>query len=225
MGPDITGDDLRQYRRRLGLTQTEFAKRAGIPQQTFSNLETGRIPITADRIAQFRDAFDDAEPSFAEFLKEVAATAQHRSPALESPLARQLVVTVWRFSEFRFDRALPAGAAVGFVMVPFTDRPVVAVQMESATELWADGEILVFEQCRAEEIGEGQLCLAGVEQGSQRGGSASAVHIGKLLVARGTQRGRAGLALAEPGGRLIELADSDVRQFTRLVGRVRHVCP
>lgn len=217
----VTGDDLKEYRKRIGLTQIEIAQRLGIPQQTYSNLETGRINIGPDRIDQFKAAFDhsDVDPSFSRFLEEIEAAARQRTPALESPLARQVAVTVWRWAEFRLDRLMPAEAAVGIVMIPFTDRRVIAVQMDARTELWKRGEILVFEECQVGELDDRDIALASVPDAA---GTGSKIEVGTVT----TRDEMAKSLLVQPSGlkKAARMVDLDEALFVmQLASRVVHL--
>ncbi len=217
----ISGEDLKDYRRRLGLTQTEIAERVRIPQQTYSNLETGKIQVNAERIAQFKAAFDhtDADPSFSRFLEEIEAAARQRTPALESPLARQVAVTVWRWADLRLDRIMPAEAAVGIVMIPFTDRRVIAVQMDADTELWKKGEILVFAEGPVGELDDRDIALASVPDAA---GAGSKVEIGTVT----TRDENAKSLLVQPSGlkKAARMVDLDEALFVmQLASRVVHL--
>lgn len=48
----ITAHKLRRARKRLGLTQAEVAKRAGVTQGTISKWETGKICVVENEAAR-----------------------------------------------------------------------------------------------------------------------------------------------------------------------------
>jgi len=217
----FSGDDLKEYRRRIGLTQQQFAAMIRMPQQTYSNLETGRISVTAERIEKLRATFDapDFEPTFSRFLEELEAAARKRTPALESPLARQVAVTVWRWSDLRLDRLMPPEAAVGIVLIPFTDRRVIAVQMDAESELWKKGETLVFAECPPGDVTDGELCLL------QRTGDdpqSSKPSIGAIEALSSKGESLLALRVSSPPKQRVQIAASETACLMRCVSRVLH---
>jgi transcriptional regulator with XRE-family HTH domain len=157
----ITGDEIQRFRKRLGLTQTDVAKRLQVSQQTMSDLEAGRLPVSDERLRQLTDLFksDDATKDFARYHAECERARAVDLPTLWSPMNRSAAVTVWRWENFDLGRMPSADTAAGVILVPETERQLAAIQMPRRGARWAAGEILVFERCRPDELRDDDLCL------------------------------------------------------------------
>jgi len=161
----MTGNDLRRYRRAVGLNQDSFARELGLSQSALSLLEGGKVAISAHHLAKLTAACDQPrfEPRFSRFVEDLERSRAEGQAALSAPMARHVTLTVWAWSEeFDLSRAPAGDQAVGLVTVRSTPNDVIAFQMGEATEAWAAGEILVFEA-------DGDVCLAQVKTSRGRG--------------------------------------------------------
>lgn len=157
----ITGDELHRFRRRLKLTQTQVAERLRVSQQTMSDMEAGRLPVSDERLQQLTELFkgSDATSDFGQYHAECERARAVDLQTLWSPWNRSAAATVWRWESFDLERLPPSDAAAGVILVPETDAPLVAIQMPRRGARWAAGEILVFQRCRPNELMDDELCL------------------------------------------------------------------
>ena len=70
---DVFGQLTVTYRRRLGLTQTELARRAGLSVRTIHNLEAGRVRPRFSSVRLLADAFGLTGNERADFVEHAAA--------------------------------------------------------------------------------------------------------------------------------------------------------
>ncbi|MER6627255.1 helix-turn-helix transcriptional regulator [Streptomyces sp. NPDC000987] len=71
------GAELRKLRERAGLTATGAAARLGVNQGRVSMIETGRSPLSADRVRSLAHAYDCADAALVDAL---ASMAQRQTP-------------------------------------------------------------------------------------------------------------------------------------------------
>ena len=102
----VTGSHLRQYRKLLGLNQTEFARRLGLSQATISQIEAGRIALSNAHLQKLADKFSSARlsPPFPEFKRDVEKGSADCQAALLDPRGRFVTLTVWQW-DAAFDLA------------------------------------------------------------------------------------------------------------------------
>ncbi|MET9777327.1 helix-turn-helix transcriptional regulator [Streptomyces sp. NPDC006367] len=62
------GTELRKLRERAGLTSTEAARRLGIKQAQVSNMETGRLPVSAERVRTMACLYECPDKNLVEAL-------------------------------------------------------------------------------------------------------------------------------------------------------------
>jgi transcriptional regulator with XRE-family HTH domain len=168
----MTGNDLRRYRRAVGLNQDSFARELGLSQSALSLLERGKVALSADHLAKLAAAFDQPrfEPQFSKFVKDLERSRAEGQAALSAPMVRHITLTVWAWSEeFDLSQAPAGDQAVGLVTVRSTQNDMIAFQMGKATEAWGAGEILVFEACERSQIRDGDVCLVQVKTTRGRG--------------------------------------------------------
>lgn len=215
----LTGADIRRFRRALGVNQTEFARRMGLAQSTLSLIEVGRIAVGDEHVQQLLAKFHSPtdKPTFAEFLTEIEKGRAESQAALHAPGTRYLTLTAWRWDNtFDLSRVPPRDTAADLVTVRATDHPVIALQMPRQSEHWADGETLVFEQCRAEDLSDGAICL--VQSRGMRGrGLRTSICVVRAAQAK---RGRAvQFEPVVPAGPFIAAASDNLVALLRLIHR------
>lgn len=158
----ITGNDIRRYRKTLGLKQAEFATLFEISQSAFSRLESGKIAISDAHFDLLKKRFraPDFDPPFVDFVRQAAREKTKDLVFLEPTVGRHLLLTVWRWEEgFDLTRVPTQEQGVGLVTIPATDKATIAFQMPRSSQKWLKGDILVFEECKRADIREGDLCL------------------------------------------------------------------
>jgi len=158
----LKGNDVRQYRRLVGLNQIQFARRLGVTQSSLSRIEAGRIAVADEHVERLIRNFTGQEfkPSFADFQRQLEKEAERQQPALTIEAGRQFLLTVWRWEEgFDLSRIPNADLAVGTVAIPYTKNATIAFEMSRASEKWSKGEIIVFEECPFEDIRPDDPCL------------------------------------------------------------------
>lgn len=160
----LNGADIRRYRKSIELTQVDFAKRMGVSQSALSLLESGRIAVSDDHVAELTDRFRGRglKQMFTEFLLALKATQAAAGASLATSTGHYLTLTVWRWED-GFDLGGPPAPemAVNVVTMRAADKPTIAFQMPRASPHWAEDEILVFEECAPSELKDGDVCLFG----------------------------------------------------------------
>lgn len=157
----ITGADIRRYRTELGLTQTQFAEPLGFTQAALSLLEKGHTAVSAEHVEQIRARFGPPQykPSFADFERRLA---EERAGAIRGGTFRgqHLTLTVWRWEEgLDLGQDFRADQAADLITIRQPRERVVAFLMPKKSEHWAEGEIIVFEECVPTDLKDRDLAL------------------------------------------------------------------
>jgi transcriptional regulator with XRE-family HTH domain len=158
----LTGSHLRQYRKLLGLNQTEFARRLGFSQTTISQIEAGRISLSNEHVQKLADKFSSARLSrpFPDFKRDVEKGAVDCQAALSDPQGRFVTLMVWRWdAAFDLARVPSPEDAVDVVTVRAGDQPAIAIRVGRRTKHWEAGETFVFERCNRPDVDDGEICL------------------------------------------------------------------
>lgn len=218
----LHGADIKRYRKSVGLTQVEFAKRMGVSQSALSLLESGRIAVSDDHVAELTDRFRgrSLKQTFTEFLSALKATQAAAGASLATSTGHYLTLTVWRWED-GFDLGGPPAPemAVNVVTIRATDKPTIAFQMPRASPHWAQDEILVFEECRPGDLKHGDLCLIHTVRGQARA-PRTTIGVAQLGDSRG--QGAKIIPLKGKGSALTAKADS-IRSLLRVSFRARAV--
>jgi len=158
----LTGADIRRYRKTIGLSQIDFARRLGLSQSGLSQLENGRIAVCDDHVHQLQDRFSGRKTdlTFDSFLRQQAATGEASRRALSTDAGKHLTLTVWRWEDGYDLAQMPASElAVDLVTTHATSQATIAFQMTQKSTHWLSGEIFVFEECRPADLLDRDVCL------------------------------------------------------------------
>jgi transcriptional regulator with XRE-family HTH domain len=164
----ITGNDIRRYRKALGLRQAEFASLFEISQSAFSRLESGKIAVSGAHFDFLKKRFraPEFDPTFADFVRQAAREKTKDLVFLDPTVGRHLLLSVWQWEEgFDLTRAPNSEQAVGLVTIPATDKATIAFQMPRSSQKWLKGDIFVFEESKQADVREGDLCLVHYQRG------------------------------------------------------------
>lgn len=218
----MTGQDIRRYRRQIGLDQISFAEKIGLSQSGLSLLETGKTSVSAEHLDRLRKAFDKAryKPRFGEFLGELENERAEGQAALAAPRGRHLTLTVWSWHEgFDLSRPPSPDQAAGLVTMTTREPRVIALEMPRSTEAWSRGEILVFEECSSDAIRDNDICLVQVRSGDRK---PHATLIAMAHVSRSTRSQTLQLEPLSPPRPIFEATERIVA-ILRVVYRARYV--
>jgi transcriptional regulator with XRE-family HTH domain len=158
---NISGADIRRYRKELDLSQTEFVKRMGITQAALSLIEQGKTAVSEDHVETLRKNFvaPDCDPAFGDFEKRLV---EERMSVRLGKVARgdHLTITVWRWEEgMNLTDGLRADQAADLITIRQPKRRVLAFLMPKKSDHWAGDEIIVFEETIATNLKDRDLCL------------------------------------------------------------------
>lgn len=153
--PPITGPVLRQYRRALGIKQSELGEALGVSQAAISLAESGRLPLSDALRETLADRYDhpSVSPRLGEFLAQLEREAP---PRLAQQASMTLPVYTWSPSFDPQDE--PRDPPVDLVTLR-SSSSAIAVAMPTSTEEWKAGEILVFALCEPADCKPGDLVL------------------------------------------------------------------
>ena len=158
----ITGADIRQYRKELGLTQRDFAEKLCMSQAALSLIEKGRTALSEEHLRRLAEQFGRPEigPSFDEFVRRLDEASANLATAIDTPGSRHQTLTVWQWSEdIDLSRPFKPTQAAGLVTVGSSKEAGIAFRMSTDSAQWAKGDVLVFESCRLDNLHDGSLCL------------------------------------------------------------------
>lgn len=218
----LTGVDIRRYRKSIGHTQVAFAERMGVSQSALSLLESGRIAVSEDHVAELKERFRgrDVKRAFTEFLTSLKASRAAAGASLATSTGRYLTLTVWRWED-GFDLGGPPApeTAVNVVSIRVTDKPSIAFQMPRASPHWSKDEILVFEECGPNELKDGDVCLVGAVTARSRRlqTTLGVAHLGKA------RRGAPKIQPLAPKGAPVAANAESIRTLLRVSFRARAV--
>jgi transcriptional regulator with XRE-family HTH domain len=219
----LNGSDIRRYRKSLGFSQVGFAKEVGLAQSTLSQIEGGRIPLSEEHLELIADKFKRSKysPTFPDFIGAVESGRAASSAALTTPHGQYSTLTVWAWEPgFELGRAPLPELAVDLVTVGAVKGHVIAFRMNKRTKWWADGEIIVFETCRPQDLDDGRICLVQTRT-SKRSRPKTAVAVAHV---RSTKSGRSvQLEPASSPGPIFVVADCDILALLRAIYRGRHL--
>ncbi len=180
----ITGADIRRYRKSIGFNQVDFADQMGLSQSGLSQLESGRIAVSDEHLAQLGDRFSDHE--FEAFLGKRATTRDASRRALTSTTGKYLSLTVFPWEEgYDLGQVPSPDQAVDLVTIRATSKATIAFQMPRESVHWVRGEILVFEECRSDGILDQDICLIQVKPPRART-SKTVLAVARLTSKRGS---------------------------------------
>ena len=219
----LNGSDIRRYRKSLGFSQVDFAQEIGLAQSTLSQIEGGRIPLSEEHFELIADKFKGSKysPTFQEFIENVESGSVESLAALTTPHGQYSTLTVWAWEPgFDLGRAPLLEQAVDLVTVRAVKGHVIALEMNKRTKWWAEGEIIVFETCRPQDLNDGSICLVQTRT-SKRSRPKTTVAVAHV---RSTKAGRSvQLEPASPPGPVFVVADCDVLALLRAIYRGRHL--
>ncbi len=158
----LTGADIRRYRKSIGLTQLDFAKRMEVSQSALSLLESGRIAVSDDHVERLQERFRgrNVERAFTEYLSALEADRAASGAALTASTGRHLTLTVWRWEDgYDLGQAPSPEQVADLVTIRATSNATIAFQMPQESGHWARDEILVFEECRSADVMDEDVCL------------------------------------------------------------------
>ncbi len=158
----ISGADIRRYRKAIGYSQIDFAQRLRVSQSGLSQLENGQIAVSNEHSSQLEEHFSgkDLEMTFKAFLKNRLTTRATAQRALAKATGNYLTLTVWRWEDgYDLGQVPLPDQAVNLVTIQATSNTTIAFQLPNETTHWARDEIFVFEECRAVDILDQDVCL------------------------------------------------------------------
>jgi transcriptional regulator with XRE-family HTH domain len=218
----MTGQDIRRYRRQLGMDQDAFSKRIGLTQSGLSLLETGKTSVSEDHIGRLVAAFDDedSQPRISQFMQVLEKERAEEQAALEAPGGQHLTLTVWDWEGgLDLSRAPTPDRAVGLVTIAGRPGRMIALRMDKNTNAWQKGEILVFEECGLDAVRDDDICLV---QRVSRVNKPKPTAIAVAHVFRATHGQRLQIEPLSPTGPIFD-GDESVLAVLRVVYRAQYV--
>ncbi len=183
----LIGSDIRTYRRRIGLTQIEFAPLIGLTQSALSLLESGRVAISTQHLNKLRKEFvgKKTSPTFAEFEAELSKAGRATQHMLAADLNQFATLTVYPWLDaIDLSEQLRHSPPVSVVSVSNRQNRLIAFKMPRETKYWATGEIIAFEECSVGDIKDADVCLV-VTTGPKPGHTRTVVAAARVTSGRG----------------------------------------
>lgn len=218
----ITGADIRKFRRQLGWTQGQVAKKIGMSQAALSLIEKGRTAVSDDHVTRLRSAFagSDVRPSFDEFVQELNASRSSVADAGRISQKHYLTLPVWRWEEgLDLNRPFAPDQAVDMITVRPGKGAILAFEMPMSGDQWAKDEIIAFEQCDQADLHHRDLCLIHY-QPPRSSTPRTAIAMAHVLT---VNRGKSfQLQPVSPGGPVYAVADLTLRAVHHEFCRIRY---
>ena len=132
----ISGAAVRAFRRRLGMRQSDFARRVGVTQALVSFWESGKNAVgeeSAERMAKVFAGGND-QPSLAEFLGDFETQRSIGAPLTNGTQVMGMTMPIWRWHDqmdLASDPASLESRGIITVSLP-TFAPAIAIEMPSA---------------------------------------------------------------------------------------------
>jgi transcriptional regulator with XRE-family HTH domain len=212
--PTITGPALRQYRRALGMKQSEFGAELDISQATVSLVEAGRMAISESLRHAIFDRFDrkGASSRLSDFLVELQRDAP---PRLAQRSSTTLPVYAWSPSFDPTDEA--TDPAVDLITLRVAS-PTIALALPSATREWEADDILVFVLCEPSDCRPDDLVL--LQPTKRPRNAASLIAVVERLRGRSSAHRR--FTPVQPSGPALPADAESVAFVARCVYRARY---